>query len=149
MFGWLGLMAVGNAAQPAQLVQLLDDNWRFQSGEVRQAEAPSCDDNAWRTVTLPHDWSIEGSFAATNASSWGGGYLPSGVGWYRKTFSLGESVSGRRVFIEFDGVMANSDVWINGHHLGHRPNGYVSFRYDLTPYLGFVPVEGSGCRYWS
>ena len=64
-------------------------------------------------------------------------FLPAGVGWYRKQFTLPADYAQRRVFIEFDGVMANSDVWINGFHLGHRPYGYVSFRYELTGHLNF------------
>ena len=140
---WLAGLAVGGAGEASRAIFAFDENWRFRSGEVLPAEAPGCDDSSWRTITLPHDWSIEGAFAETNATSWGGGYLPSGVAWYRKTFSLDEAASGRRVFIEFDGVMANSDVWINGHHLGHRPKGYVSFRYDLTPHLRLAPVASN------
>ena len=86
-------------------------------------------------MNLPHDWSIEGPYAATNAS--GTGFLPGGVGWYRKTFQLPAAQRGHRVFIDFDGVYRDSDVWINGHHLGHRPYGYSSFEYDLTPNLNF------------
>lgn len=86
---------------------------------------------------MPHDWSIEGPFDKDNPTGKGGGFLPSGVGWYRKSFSLPGAFSRKRVFIEFDGVMANSDVWINGQHLGKRPYGYVSFRYELTGHLNF------------
>ena len=67
----------------------------------------------------------------------GGGYLPGGIGWYRKTFQLPDSFKGRQIAIEFDGVYENSDVWINGHRLGKRPFGYISFHYDLTPFLNF------------
>src|SRR5262249_12376280 len=81
---------------------------------------------------VPHDWSIEGPFDETHLTGQGGGFLPAGVGWYRKHFT---APANRRVFIEFDGVMANSEVSINGRLLGKRPYGYVSFRYDLTPYL--------------
>ena len=63
--------------------------------------------------------------------------MPSGVGWYRKHFTLPQDLSGQRVFIEFDGVMENSDVYINGTHLGHHPYGYVSFRYDMTASVTF------------
>jgi len=88
-------------------------------------------------VQLPHDWSIDGPYDRNNPTGRGGGYLPAGVGWYRNNFSLSNKDAGKKFFIEFDGIMANSDVWINGHHLGKRPNGYVKLNYDLTPYLKF------------
>ena len=98
---------------------------------------PNFNDIGWRRVNLPNDWSIEGPFAETNRASGAGAFLPSGVAWYRTTFSLPNDFANRRVFIEFDGVMANSDVWINGVLLGHRPYGYVSFGYELTGHLNF------------
>ncbi len=110
-----------------------DGQWRFHKGDVTGAEKIGFDDTLWRKLNLPHDWSIEGPYSRDNAS--GTGYLPGGVGWYRKTFSLPEFTAGRKAFLEFDGVYRDSDVWINGHHLGHRPYGYSSFEYDLTPNL--------------
>jgi beta-galactosidase len=88
-------------------------------------------------VDAPHDWSIEGPFDEKNPTGRDGGYLPAGVGWYRKHFALPDSYKGRRVFVEFDGVMANSDVWVNGRHLGRRPFGYIGFRYELTDHVNF------------
>ncbi|MBZ5561015.1 MAG: DUF4982 domain-containing protein [Acidobacteriia bacterium] len=112
-----------------------DDGWRFFKGDVKGAEQPGFAAAAWRSIMLPHDWSMEGPYSPTNAS--GTGFLPGGIGWYRKTFQLPGSASGRVVSIVFDGVYRDSDVWINGHHLGHRPYGYSSFAYELTPYLNF------------
>jgi len=123
------------SAAPIRERQSLDAAWRFFKGDPSGAERSVFDDASWRKVNLPHDWSIEGPYSATNAS--GTGYLPAGVGWYRKTFPLDESLAGRKIFIAFDGVYRDSDVWINGHHLGHRPYGYSSFEYDLTPYVTF------------
>jgi beta-galactosidase len=114
-----------------------DSSWRFLKADASGAEQPGFDDTAWRALDVPHDWSIEGPFDENNPTGGAGGYLPAGVGWYRKRFTLPESDSGRCVFLDFDGVMANSDVWINGAHLGRRPYGYVSFRYELTPHLRF------------
>jgi beta-galactosidase len=91
-----------------------DEGWRFFKGDAAGAEQPGFDDSQWRKLDLPHDWSIEGPFAQTNKTGGAGGWLPSGVGWYRKSFPLPQGFSGKRVFIEFDGVMQNSDVWING-----------------------------------
>jgi beta-galactosidase len=120
-----------SAAQPGNF----DAGWRFLKADAPGAEKPDFDDTAWRTVDVPHDWSIEGPFDEKNPTAGAGGFLPSGVGWYRKHFAAPDGPAGQRVFIEFDGVMANSDVWINGYHLGKRPYGYVSFEYELTGHL--------------
>jgi hypothetical protein len=112
-----------------------DNGWRFYRGDAAGADQPAFSDRAWRPLNLPHDWSIEGPYSAANAS--GTGYLPGGIGWYRKTFQLPASARGRKIYIDFDGVYRDSDVWINGHLLGHRPYGYSSFEYDLTPHLVF------------
>ena len=92
-------------------------------------------DKDWRSVDLPHDWSIEGPYSQKNAS--GTGFLPGGIAWYRKTFTLPASQRGRKISVRFDGVYRDSDVWINGQHLGRRPYGYSSFEYDLSPHLRF------------
>jgi len=112
-----------------------DLDWRFLEGDATNAETVQLDDSTWRRVDVPHDWSIEGPFAQTNKTGGAGGFLPSGVAWYRKHFTVPQNSSNGCAFIEFDGVMANSDVWINGFHLGHRPYGYVSFGYELTGHL--------------
>jgi beta-galactosidase len=112
-----------------------DRGWRFYKGDDKQAKAPAYDESDWRTLDLPHDWTIEGPYDKDDPSAARGGYLPCGIGWYRKTFRLTPAWQGKKVFIEFDGIYMNSDVWINGQHLGHRPYGYISFRYDLTPHL--------------
>ena len=117
-----------------RLIELFNNDWRFEREEdTPDAANPAFDDGAWRTVTLPHDWSIEGPFDERWASATG--FLPGGIGWYRKTFTVPRAAASGRVYIHFDGVYCNSEVWINGHFLGRRPNGYISFRYDLTPYL--------------
>ncbi len=119
----------------AREVVPLDDDWRFLEADVIGAEQPGFNDAQWKLVRLPHDWAIEGPFAQTNLAGGAGAFLPSGVAWYRKHFSVPETDFGRRVFVEFDGVMQNSDVWVNGMHLGHRPNGYVGFRYELPVFM--------------
>jgi len=120
---------------PARYHLLMDRDWKFFLGDDKNASNVSFDDNAWRTLDLPHDWSIEGDFKKDAPTGGGGGYLPTGIGWYRKQFTLPSSVKGKEVSIQFDGVYMNSEVWINNHYLGIRPNGYISFVYDLTPYL--------------
>jgi beta-galactosidase len=125
----------GWSAGPVRERRNFDDGWRFQLGETSGGEQPSLDDSGWRKLNLPHDWSIEGPYSSANAR--GTGYLPGGIGWYRKTFRLAEALSGRKIFIGFDGVYRDSDVWINGRLMGHRPSGYTSFEYDVTPYVNF------------
>ncbi len=143
-FGLLGFLLAASqggdlraAESGVRVVRSFDAGWRFLKGDAPGAEAIGFDDSKWRRLDVPHDWSIEGPFAPTNPTGGAGGYLPAGIGWYRKAFALPSDYAGRRVFIEFDGVMANSDVWINGVHLGKRPYGYVSFGYELTGHLVF------------
>ena len=132
----LGFLMPGlSASAETRSVLSFDAGWRFFKGDAPGAEAVLCDDSKWRRLDVPHDWSIEGPVAAANPTGPGGGFLPAGIGWYRKHFTLPEKYAGRRIFVEFDGVMANSDVWINGMHLGKRPYGYVSFGYELTEAL--------------
>ena len=120
----------------AQLRTLsFDRGWHFHLGDLVGAQEVAFDDSGWRTLDVPHDWSIEGEFSDTNPAGVAGGALPGGVGWYRKTFSVAAADTGRVVFVEFDGVYRNSEVWINGQYLGKRPYGYSSFRYELTPHL--------------
>lgn len=129
-------VATSGFSQARKIINF-DNDWQFSKGDIPAAETPSFDDAKWRTLNVPHDWSIEGPYDKTNPSARGGGYLPSGIGWYRKTFKIDKADAKKKWTVEFDGVMANSDVWINGKHLGKRPYGYVSFAYDLTPYLNF------------
>ena len=127
-----------SAPAAARIVSSFDTGWLFLKGDPTGAEQPAFADQAWRKLDVPHDWSIEGPFDKNNPTGGTGGFLPAGVGWYRKHFTLPADYKNQRVFIDFDGVMANSDVWINGSHLGHRPYGYVSFRYELTGHLNFA-----------
>jgi beta-galactosidase len=126
------LLIAAYAAAAGRVVASFDDGWRFFKGDAPGADVAGFDDSKWRMVDVPHDWSIEGPFAATNPTGGAGGFLPAGIGWYRKHFSLPKKYAGRRIFVEFDGVMANSEVWINGVQCGKRPYGYVSFGYELT-----------------
>ena len=123
-------------AEAAEVLRF-DSRWKFYLGDKGQeAIQPGYNDSDWRALDLPHDWSIEGAYEQTaNGTDWQSGFLPVGIGWYRKTFSYDPDWNGKKVRIQFDGVYLNSEVWINGHSLGKRPNGYIGFEYDLTPYL--------------
>ena len=134
-----GVLLASSLISPAQgrVANNFDNDWLFFKGDAADAETPALNDSSWRKLNVPHDWSIEGPFDAKNPTRGSGGFLPSGIGWYRKHFSIHATQADRRFSIEFDGVMANSDVWINGFHLGTRPYGYISFGYDLTGHLNF------------
>jgi beta-galactosidase len=127
-------------SRPQKRVSFNQD-WRFQLGEVGNGQDADLNDAQWRQLNLPHDWSIEGEFSEKNPAGTGGGALPGGIGWYRKTFTMPATTRGKLVFIEFDGVYRNSEVWINGHYLGKRPYGYSTFEYELTPYLNYGPKQ--------
>jgi beta-galactosidase len=127
----LSAVAAGRTTLP------FDSDWRFLKADAPGGERPDFDDSAWRKVDIPHDWSIEGPFDQKNPTGGAGAFLPAGIGWYRKHFVAQPEFAHQRVWVEFDGVMANSEVWINGFRLGKRPYGYVSFAYDLTGHLNF------------
>ncbi|MDX6713340.1 MAG: beta-galactosidase, partial [Blastocatellia bacterium] len=129
-------LLVGANPRPGKTVSF-NSGWRFHLGDIDNGQAPVVDDSSWRKLDLPHDWSIEGEFSEQNPATPGGGALPGGVGWYRKTFSVPATEKKRQLFVEFDGVYRNSEVWINGHFLGKRPYGYSSFEYELSPYLNY------------
>jgi beta-galactosidase len=138
--------------------EALCEAWTFHLGDVEGAEKQDFDDSKWRMLDVPHDWSIELPYDPKMPGGSSVGYLPGGIGWYRKAFALPESDIGKVIVIDFDGVYMDSQVWINGHLLGRRPNGYVGFRYDLTPYLKYgleknqiavrVNVEPNGSRWY-
>lgn len=117
-------------------VEKFDFDWRFNLGDVRGAAAPDFGDKGWRLLNVPHDWSIEQSFVYDKKLS-ANGFLPGGVGWYRKHFSISQKDQGKKIYLHFEGVYHQSDVYINGHHLGFHPYGYTPFEYDLTDYIRF------------
>jgi beta-galactosidase len=150
-------------AQQNQTTQI-DNNWNFVLGAAQGAEVASFNDSSWRKIDLPHDWSIEdlkGSNSPFNKnaiSQVSGGFTTGGTGWYRKKFLIPSEDKGKKIFIQFDGVYMNADVWINGHHLGNHPYGYTSFIYDLTDHLKYdstnviaveVKNEGQNSRWYS
>lgn len=112
-----------------------NEDWTFHLGEVPDASSLDFDDSQWRRLHLPHDWAIEGDFSKHNPSGTGGGALPGGIGWYRKSFVVDAKEKGKHFYIDFDGVYMNAEVFVNGVSLGKRPYGYISFRYELTPYI--------------
>ena len=128
------ILSAGNASAQTSFGKssLFNDGWTFILGDVEGASAGTFDDSRWTRVQLPHDWSVKGTLSPANASCTG--YLPAGIGWYRKHFSGPRHPEGK-VYVYFEGVYNRSSVYLNGHLLGERPSGYASFLYDLTPYL--------------
>ena len=120
---------------PADRRSSFDKQWKFFKGDNEGAESPDFEDGSWRTLDLPHDWSIEGPFSQDAPAGGTGAYLPTGIGWYRKQFTLPAATRGKRIVLQFDGVYQRSEVWINGTSLGMRPYGFITFSYDLTSHL--------------
>ncbi|MDO3628834.1 glycoside hydrolase family 2 TIM barrel-domain containing protein [Mucilaginibacter sp. BT774] len=117
--------------------QLFDYNWKFYLGDPAAAKSKKFNHVSWRSLDLPHDWSIEGDINSKNPTGGEGGYFPAGIGWYRKTFRAPDEWKDKKVSIYFEGVYMNSEVFINGKSLGIHPYGYTSFSYDLSSYLDF------------
>jgi len=164
----LALSAQGHAqlaALPAARQTILfDAGWKFHRGGAQSAEKPAFEDATWRTVDLPHDWSIEdlpgtrSPFDRNAVGQVSTGFTTGGTGWYRKTFVVPEAGRGKRIVIQFDGIYTNPELWINGESLGSHPYGYTSFWYDITDHVKFqgpnvlavkVRNEGENSRWYS
>lgn len=129
-----------------------NNNWKFIRADVENAQLAAFDDSEWRTLDLPHDYSIEdlrekedvkqiGPFSEESAGGSSTGHVVGETAWYRKHFTLDKKDEGKRIKILFDGVYMNADFWINGKHLGNHPYGYTAFHFDLTDYLNPVGEE--------
>ncbi|MFR9620538.1 MAG: sugar-binding domain-containing protein [Rikenellaceae bacterium] len=116
-------------------VVTINENWRFHLGDITYGGVEFLDHSQWRELSLPHDWSVEQEPSREYASCTG--YLPGGIAWYRKDLDIPADREGQKLFVYFEGVYNNSDVFINGKWIGKRPNGYISFMYDLTKYINF------------
>ena len=114
-----------------------NSDWKFILDDKAGFESPAFNDSTWRSLDLPHDWSVEGKFDDKNPAGGQGAFLPCGIGWYRKSFVIPDSMKTKRVVIQFDGVYMNSKVYLNGQFLGQYPYGYSTFQYDLTDLIQF------------
>lgn len=140
IFG-LFILAAKSQENLASNNQLFNFGWKFKLGDDLNAQLNDFDDSNWRTLDLPHDWSIEGNVKFKNPSGNDGGYFPAGIGWYRKSFHVAASQKDVNTTVYFEGVYMNSVVYINGKSLGIYPYGYTSFSYDLTPYLVYGKIN--------
>ena len=127
--GVVGIFAQGEN----RLKDNFDFDWKFSLNDDRQYADPVYNDQSWEDIQLPHDWSIKLNFDHSISGS--AAHLPGGIGWYRKAFIVPASYKNKSVSVLFDGIFHQSDVYINGKHLGFRPYGFCSIEYDLTPYL--------------
>jgi beta-galactosidase len=168
-FRWIFILFIFSfirlSAQPVlKRDNLFDFNWHFHRGGALGAEAVSFDDSQWRTVDLPHDWSIEdlpgtdSPFNIDAISQVNGGFTTGGTGWYRKRFIIPEDFREKHLVITFEGVYMNSEVWLNGEFIGNHPYGYTSFWFDITSKIKFgkenilavkVKNEGENSRWYS
>ncbi len=124
--------------QPIQrIVEDFNQDWKFHLGDVPSSQTVAYDDTNWKTIHLPHDWSIEEGYQKEGNTASSTGFVPGGIGWYRKSFALTKEDRNRLISIQFDGVYNNSSVWINDHLLGTRPSGYSTFLYPLTAFLKY------------
>ncbi len=158
-----------NVQSPRQ-EELFDDKWKFQLGDLIDAEKPTLNDQSWRNIDLPHDWSIEnlpnqeagkvvGPFSKVSIGTTATGYTVGGTAWYRKTFTLVKDRRFNQTLINFDGVYMNSEVWVNGKLVGNHPYGYTAFQFDITKFLNpagepnviavKVKNEGKNSRWYS
>lgn len=147
-----------------------DQDWRFIKADPVGAESPGFDDSGWRTLNLPHDWSIEdlpdqaddsviGPFSRNAVSKMGTGYTVGGTAWYRKTFTIPKHDKDKKAYLQFDGIYMNADIWVNGKHTGNHAYGYTSFWFDITTFLNVagqpnivavqVKNEGLNARWYS
>ena len=123
---------------PDQVRQTIQFNfdWKFSPGDSELRFGQFLNDREWETVQLPHDVSIYGPFVKETSDA-PNGWRPRSQGWYRKTFVLPDDSRGKKVYIEFEGVYRDANVWINGKHLGRHLNGYMGFEHDLTPHINW------------
>lgn len=166
----LFMTACQQKEQKARIESLFDNDWKFQLGDVQSAQEPSFNDDDWRSLDLPHDWSIEnlpdqepgkvvGPFSKESIGTTATGYTVGGTAWYRKSFTLDDDSRFSQVTINFDGVYMNSEVWVNGKLVGSHPYGYTAFYFDITEYLNpagtpnvvavKVQNEGRNSRWYS
>jgi beta-galactosidase len=132
------LLLATTAAPAVAETRSLSQDWRFHRGESQGAESPAFDDSGWRGVVVPHDWSImdkpDGSppFDREAISGQDSGYLPGGIGWYRRHLTLTAAEAAQVVRLNFEAVYMDADVWLNGEHLTRHAYGYTAFSVDLT-----------------
>lgn len=138
LIGFIFAFLISCTTKEGQISNIeFNKGWQFSKGEIEEAIQPAFNDSSWKTINIPHDWSINGPFSKDNPSFSRGGWLPTGKCTYRKTFTVDANANEHKVFVYFDGAYRNSTVYINGNKVGFRPLGYIGFEYDLTEFIKF------------
>ena len=132
---FLVLMTLSTSIQAERLTIDLNQNWKFSLTDPKSALTPGFDDSQWLNVTVPHDWAFNKGIREEGDQGANGGYFDGGVGWYRRALHIKEDWLNKQVLLNFDGIYMNSEVWVNGQYLGKKAYGYISFRYDISPFL--------------
>ncbi|OBZ19291.1 glycoside hydrolase family 2 [Bacillus sp. FJAT-27264] len=135
--------AMGEAARITQdVIRELMGDPNFEISQIYGSDTPGDKHTGWVSVDLPHDWRLEQPYSQKEHGAAFQGYLPGGVGYYRKVFQIPQEDEGKKIVIEFDGVMRASSVWVNGCFVGDHLSGYTSFHYDITDLLKYGEAEG-------
>ncbi|NRB47182.1 MAG: glycoside hydrolase family 2 protein [Saprospiraceae bacterium] len=138
---WLGsftlLLLLCGCIEPQHLIpdEKINFDWQFFLGDVANGESIDVNTSDWRTLDLPHDWGVEGQYDLNSRADWQTGFLPTGIGWYRKTINWNRNWGDKKIYVHFEGVYINSDIYLNGKHLKHEHHGYLGFEVDLTEHL--------------
>ncbi|MBR4899020.1 MAG: DUF4982 domain-containing protein [Prevotella sp.] len=148
----LSMMSFGVVHAQMRCVQNLNYGWRFHAGDVAEAASPKTDDSAWRVVDVPHDFQIEQPWVAPSSDEKADnddpaaniksrlssrGFKEMGCGWYRLHLTPSDTLKGRRLLLQFDGIMYVGDIYLNGDRIGGTDYGYVGFELDVTDKLKF------------
>jgi len=132
----------GKQAQKVARFQCIDDGWKFHLGESTGANEVKFDDSQWKSLDLPHDWSVELPFSKENGTI-ATGQTVGGTGWYRKNFTLQPAQDKKRIQLYFEGAYMETEVWVNGKKADYHPYGYTSFFCDITSYCNPAGKENT------
>lgn len=124
-----------NNNAPVRINQLFNFGWKFKAGDISNAQAISFNDADWRKLDLPHDFQFEQPW--DSSANRGRGFKTNGIGWYRKTFKADAAWKGKRVLLDFEGIMLHGDVWLNGKKIGGTAYGYVGFEADIADVIKY------------
>ena len=128
------LFSATTMAEGERVNQLFNFDWKFKLGETANAESPQLDDSDWRCLDLPHDYQIEMPWW-NDKTARGRGFKQMSTGWYRKTFNADPSWKGKRVVLDFEGIMLHGDAYLNGKKIGGTDYGYLGFEANITKLL--------------
>ena len=129
------LLIAQDTGEQVRLSRLFNFGWKFQTGDLKDAYSLNYDDSNWRVLDLPHDFQIEQPW---NQGAGGArGFKAMGTGWYRKAFKAEPEWKGKRVLLDFEGIMLVGDVWVNGQKVGSTDYGYLGFETDITKLLRY------------